>query len=422
MQNLESNNTKLTVGFTTPGWPMSYFPNGIVTYVHNIIAGFDASIKPVVLAAPLIGDEIKDKFVDLYQLTPSKSMPQRLVDKVLSKVNNTYTQRIQYQISMGVNARKIARATQLLQNPLDILEIEESFGTASALISMVKVPIVSRIHGPWFTMASIMKVEQDWDYKLKVFYEGEAIKHANGVTAPSLDVLNKVREYYGFDLPHARVIPNPVLEVSVDKRWQYDAKSTPIILFIGRFDSHKGGDIVLEAFRLIATKNKDITLIFVGPDRGVIVDGIVLKSEAYMQHFIPEAHIKNRIQFLGHCDHSRISSLRKSALVTVVCSRYETFSIALAESLSAGCPTIATAVGGMKEIIIDDYNGLLAEPESPESIAEKVLLLVHDPEKMQRLSKNAIEDCKKRFSPEVVAAQTVDYYQSVLARVSNTAS
>ena len=198
------------------------------------------------------------------------------------------------------------------------------------------------------------------------------------------------------------------------------ANQKPSILFVGRFDSVKGGDLVIEAFKQIALQNIELELLFVGPDRGMLIDGEDVKFDEYIERYISDADIKKRIQFLGHCDHERISELRKNALVTIVCSRYENFPLSLLESLAAGCPTIATAVGGMKEIIIDDYNGLLAESESPTSIAEKVLMLINDPEKMQRLSKNAIEDCKKRFSPEVVAAQTLDYYHSVLDRVANT--
>ena len=91
----------------------------------------------------------------------------------------------------------------------------------------------------------------------------------------------------------------------------------------------------------------------------------------------------------------------------------------MAEALAVGSPVVAANVGAIKELITDGFNGVLAEPESAKSIADKVLSLINEPEKMQRLSKNAIEDCKKRFSPEVVAAQTLDYYQSVLARVPN---
>jgi glycosyltransferase involved in cell wall biosynthesis len=265
-------------------------------------------------------------------------------------------------------------------------------------------------------MLSVMKLKNDTDYKLRVLYEGEAIKNSHGVTAPSLDVLQRVREYYGLELPNALVIPNPVLVVDEKQRWKLNAIKTPTILFIGRFDLHKGGDLMLDAFRLIALQNKEVELVFVGPDRGVNLNDESIGFYSYLERFIPEDAIKSRIQFLGHCDTQTIIKLRTSSLVTVFPSRYENFPVSLLEALAAGCPTVATAVGGIKEIIVDNYNGLLAEPDSAESIAEKALELMNDPEKMQLLSKNAIKDCTERFSPQVIAAQTVDYYRSVLAR------
>ena len=409
---------KITVAITVPGWPVRAYPNGIVTYAHNILGGFDHTTQLIILAAPLVGAEIKDKLINLSKFKVRKNIIGKVIENVVDQFTFFDIKSIQYRRYAKINAKKIVMALQSLSSPLDILEIEESFGTATFVMKMTKVPIVTRLHGPWFMHGPIMKMDNDPNYQLRVFYEGEAIKNSHGVTSPSLDILEKTREYYGVNLPHAKVVPNPVCEVDIDKRWQLNDTEN-YILVVGRFDLHKGGDLALEAFRLIALKNKEIELRFVGPDRGVDIDTKSLSFDEYIERFIPENSIKNRIRFLGHCDHDRISDLRKSALVTMVCSRYETFSIALAESLAAGCPTVATAVGGMKEIIIDDYNGLLAEPESPESIAEKVLMLINDPEKMQRLSKNAIEDCKKRFSPEVVAAQTVEYYQSVLDRVSS---
>jgi glycosyltransferase involved in cell wall biosynthesis len=44
-----------------------------------------------------------------------------------------------------------------------------------------------------------------------------------------------------------------------------------------------------------------------------------------------------------------------------------------------------------------------------------VIELINNPEKMKLISRNAVEDCLKRFSPEVVAAQSVDFYKSILA-------
>lgn len=420
-QNINKK-TFLTVAFVSPGWPLAKFSNGVVTYVHNILYGFNDEAKPIVLAAPLVGPEVKDKLINLSKNIDNKNILQKLVDKALHRFTFSFTKSIQYQRAISINAERINIALQNLSHPLDILEIEESFGTADFLLRMTKTPIITRLHGPWFLIGPILNAQHERDFELRVFYEGEVIKNSHGVTSPSLDVLEKVKEYYGIDLPNAQVIPNPVLEVSSEKKWQYENYKKSTVLFVGRFDSVKGGDLVIEAFRIIALKNSEIKLLFAGPDRGMTIDGKNVNFSEYVMRFIQEDEIKQRIQFLGHCDHDRISDLRKNALVTVVCSRYENFPLSLLESLAAGCPTVATAVGGMKEIIIDDYNGLLAESESPASIAEKVLMLIDDPEKMQRLSKNAIEDCNKRFSPQVVAAQTIDYYQSVLARVSNTAT
>ena len=420
---MQSHKSKkmLIAAITVPGWPVSSYPNGIVTYANNILKGFSGKAKLIILAAPLVGAEIKEQFIDLSRFLKTKNVFERFVDRIINRFTFRYAKVVQYQQLARFNAKKIKLALQSLSEPLDILEIEESFGTASFLMKMTKVPIVTRLHGPWFMHGPIMKMDKDPHFLIRVFYEGEAIKNSYGVTSPSLDILEKTRQYYGVDLPYAKVIPNPVCEVDLEKRWKFsEAKKS--ILVVGRFDLHKGGDLALEAFRLIALRNKDVKLKFVGPDKGVTIDNRDLNFDEYIARFISEDSIKNRIQFLGHCNHDQISDLRKSALVTIVCSRYETFSIALVESLAAGCPTVATAVGGMKEIIIDDFNGLLAEPESPESIAEKVLELIGDPERMQRLSKNAIEDCKKRFSPEVVAAQTIEYYQSVLDRVSRTSA
>jgi glycosyltransferase involved in cell wall biosynthesis len=405
----------LRVGFFSPGWPLKNFPNGIVAYIQNITYGQEDKIEPVIFANSLVDDKPKNDLIDLSSLINDRSLLDKILDKIIYTTKLECFAPIRYKREIEQITKKISIAIKQLNPPLNILEIEESFGLAHFLVKKTNVPIVTRIHGPWVIHGPIMQMDSSPDYKSRVFYEGEAIKNSHGVTAPCLDVLERVRDYYGIELPNARVIPNPVLEVPKDKHWQYDTSNSPFILVVARFDLHKGGDLAVDAFRYIALKNKDIELFFVGPDRGLTVKGNQFHFNAYLERYVPEEAIKKRIRFLGHCDQAHISDLRKRSLVTMVCSRYENFPLSLLEALSAGCPTVATAVGGMKEIITNDYNGLLASTESPQDIADKVLSLINDPIKMQFLSKNAIEDCKKRFSPEVVATQTHDFYKSVIA-------
>lgn len=411
------NKTNITVGFTSPGWPLKHFPNGIVAYVQNIVTGLDETTKAIIFARVSVSYDAEDNIVNLSKLNLDKTLLQKLVDKILHVIKLPCAKTLVYRRYVALLARNQNFAILNAPTVLDIIEMEESFGVADFLMNINQIPVVTRIHGPHFATGSIMKVDKDWDYKLRVFYEGQAIMHSQGVTAPSLDVLEKVRQYYGIALPHAKVIPNPVIPVNEDMQWEIDNSKVPTILFVGRFDLLKGGDLMLKAFRVMALKNKEIELLFVGPDVGLPVGGEVLNFSSYLTRYIPEENVKKRIQFLGHCDSQAIAKLRMNSLVTVFASRYETFGISLLEALAAGCPTVATAVGGIKEIIVNNYNGLLAEPESPQDIADKVLELMDNPAKMQLLSKNAIEDCNKRFSPEVVAAQTVDYYKSVLDRL-----
>jgi glycosyltransferase involved in cell wall biosynthesis len=409
------NDKLLRVGFFSPGWPLSSYPNGIVAYIQNIVMGLEKLASPVILTDHFNGYQLNEEVVDIAKFELKRSVPQKVIDKILAKIECSYTRKLRYKNFLIHDAGRLCLAIKQSNVNLDILEIEESYGIASELVNACNVPIVTRLHGPHFTMGSIMNYEGTWDYRLRVFYEGEAIKNAHGVTSPSLDVLEKVRDYYNIELPFAQVIPNPINPVSKDDQWQYRPSQAQAILFVGRFDAHKGGDLMLQAFRIIAQIHKEITLNFVGPDRGLLYNGKLLTFNDYLEQEIPEQHIKKRIQFLCHQSSEAIKLLRKESLVTVFPSRYETFGISLIEALAAGCPTVTTPVGGIKEIVTDGYNGLLAEPESAESIASRTLALLDDVGLMQTLSQNAIEDCKRRFYPEIVAAQTLDYYKRVIA-------
>jgi glycosyltransferase involved in cell wall biosynthesis len=259
-----------------------------------------------------------------------------------------------------------------------------------------------------------MNLENAPDYQNRVACEGLAIRASHGVSSPSLDVLNQVREFYGLELPNAEVIPNPVLEVPDEWRWRGVKTNSQKLLFVGRFDLHKGGDLVIDAFRMLAEGNHDIKLIFAGMDRGIILNNKTMHLREYIDTFITEQHIKDRIEFLGYCSARQIAQLRQDSLVTIVASRYENFGMSLLEALSAGCPVVATAIGGNKEIITDGSNGILAEAGSAESLYEKVLMLIDKPDLMLNLSKNAIVSCKAKYSPSIVAEQTLTFYKTIL--------
>jgi len=402
---------KLSVAYLSPGWPLAAYPNGIVTYIQNIISGFDEQVISTIMTTKLESGYLDDSVIDLSQLSKNNSYFMRAL---LRGGANKYIEKKNIDYKFSLSNQSVIKAVNSLDKTLHILELEETFGRAQYLIKKIAPPLVTRLHGPWFIHGPIMKLDRNTNYQDRVASEGEGILVSQGVTAPSLNVLNKVREFYGCLLPEAKVIPNPILPVSKENQWQYDPKLNQTILVVGRFDLHKGGDLGVDAFRIIASKNKEVELLFVGPDRGVIVNNQSYNFFEYVDYFIPESSIKERIKFLGHCNAHEIAKLRKKSTITVMCSRYDNFPMSLLEAVATGSPVVVTAVGGMTEIIINDFNGLLAEPESPESIADNILQLLDNPEKMKFLSRNAIKDSQERFSPEIVAKQTEMYYRSII--------
>lgn len=404
----------LNIGYLSPGWPLSSFPNGIVAYVENLVAGFDEQTVATILAQQGHNQASIKNLIILSGIAVNRGYKDKVTDALIYKINNSFTNKLRLQRWCELNSKKILAALDILEQKIDLLEVEESFGIAHWLSENQTPPVVTRLHGPWFIHGPILKVDQEVSFKYRVDYEGLGIKESAGITAPSKDVLDRVRDYYDLALPNAVVIPNPVQEISENHQWQGLTSDREIILFVGRFDLHKGGDLVIEAFRIIAQTNPDVELYFVGPDRGITINGQKIFFEAYKNKVIPESGIRQRIKYFGHISTDQISQLRQQSLITIVASRYETFCISLVEALATGCPVVAASCGAIVEIIKDGYNGLLAEASSAESIAEKATALIDDRNLMKLLSENALIDYKIKYTPKLVADQSISYYKKIL--------
>jgi glycosyltransferase involved in cell wall biosynthesis len=91
----------------------------------------------------------------------------------------------------------------------------------------------------------------------------------------------------------------------------------------------------------------------------------------------------------------------------VLPSQSEGLSMALLEAMAAGKPTVATRVGGTPEVVVDGETGYLVEPESPESISERIVRLLRDKPQVARMGERARRRVHEKFS----FSATVEQYQ-----------
>jgi glycosyltransferase involved in cell wall biosynthesis len=318
-------------------------------------------------------------------------------------------------------AREISFALSSLQREFayDLIEMEETWGVARYVRRTPRVPMIVRIHGPWFLNGPVLGIAKDKAFEYRVRQERLAISGADGITAPSLDVLERVRREYDLALPDAEVIPPPGPVVPETRRWNWADCDRDSILFVGRFDRHKGGDLAIDAFREVARERPSARLWFVGPDRGLLdEDGRTLDLVTYIREHLPNDDLRNRVQVLGHRGPDEIVELRRRAFVTIVPSRYETFGIIVLEAFAFGSPLIVSDAGSLPELVRPGETALTFRSGDYRDLASKILQMLKNPDLAQKMSACARADYEARFTPSVIASRMAAFYDRVLARAN----
>ena len=397
-----SDKPNISVGLVSPGWPPEAIANGIASYTGTIVRGLqELGTNVHVLTLRPMAERIDD-FVRVVR--PNMDS---LYSKVRRRLSPEAWPQKAFCLALGQELLKLHA-----DGRLNLVEMEESYGWASLLPQTV--PVVVRLHGPWFLNGLANGAAEDASFRWRDKMEARGLMAASAVTAPSADVLKRTREHFGLALPRSAVIPNPVSLVTDKDQWGLRDCDRKRIAFIGRFDRHKGGDTMLDAFTKVFVAEPQAQLDFVGPDRGCIDDdGRMWSFSQYLGEKLPPA-AQAKIIFHDFLPGSKAAEVRKRALVSVVPSRYETFGITAAEAMMAGCPLVVGGAGALTELVQDGVNGLVSRPGDADDLAEKILSMLKNPDRAAGLGAQAAVDAKLRYDPMVVAKQTLEFYRTIV--------
>ncbi|NLM47192.1 MAG: glycosyltransferase family 4 protein, partial [Firmicutes bacterium] len=145
------------------------------------------------------------------------------------------------------------------------------------------------------------------------------------------------------------------------------AEGTYLVGTAARFARQKGLDILLEAAAMLVPDYPALRFVIAG-------DGPL---RPLLQRRADKLGLAGYVHFPGHLD--RIPNLLACLDVFVLPSRSEAQGIAVLEAMAAGCPVVATAVGGVPEIVRHGQNGLLVPPEDAVALAEAIRLYLAEP-------------------------------------------
>ncbi|MFO0959092.1 MAG: glycosyltransferase family 4 protein [Isosphaeraceae bacterium] len=402
----------LTIALTCPGWPPDRVANGVASYVADVAGGLRRlGHIPVIFAQSISGVGADDCPFDLRPIAEARGMVGRLADRVAYRIG------FKAQHDRSTCRGLIRGARRAIVDPgIELLEMEEAFGWPRNVAPRVGIPLVVRLHGPWFLNGPLRGVPEDEAFRLRVERERQAILAAAAISSPSRDALDRTRSYYGLPLEGAEVVENPCPAVPPERRWRLDACDRTAVVFVGRFDRHKGGDVVIDAFTRVAERRPDARLIFIGPDCGLVGDdGRHWTLPDYIQERTGGA-IAGRIEWRGQQPRSEAAESRLRSMITVVASRYETFGIAVTEAMAQGCPLVATRAGAIAEIVEHGNTGLLCRPGNAEDMAAAILSLFDAPALAARLGANAAGVAERRFHPDAIARKMAEFYRRAISK------
>jgi glycosyltransferase involved in cell wall biosynthesis len=177
-----------------------------------------------------------------------------------------------------------------------------------------------------------------------------------------------------------------------------------VIGVVGRLRWEKGQDILIDAMPEIIREIPNAILLVVGdgPDRM----SLELRAKSLK--------LESNILWLGQKNPDEVFQLYSIMDVVAVPSRFEGFGLSAAEAMATGCPVVASAVDGLREVIEDGFNGYLVPNGNSKRLAESLIDLLSKKQKAIDMAKRGKEYIKNNFSIGKFTSSIISVYEYLL--------
>lgn len=401
---LDQMTDALRIGLFTPAWPGHNTPNGIATAVYNLAIGLrEIGHVPVIIPMKHDGERPDD-----IPVVPVPMPSSNFWDRLRIRFGSFDAANDPFVRSM-VDAVRMAMRI----HGMNLLIMEESLGWARRIEAKTDLPVVMALHGPTALLQQHYRpgdeVPEYQRYKERL--EAEAFAAAPALISPSRHVLDGVAGLADIaDTPQV-VIANSFRAPTPDP---LPATLAPRkILFVGRFDYLKGGDVLFEAMAHLVTRYPQAELTFAGPDNGLDRPDGTRQSIHDVIAALPEA-AQAQITYFGPASRDQVAQLRESHAIALIASRYENLNYSLLEAMAAGQAIVSTAVGGPSEVLVEGETALLVPPADSEAMAAALGCLLEDAVLTETLGRNAVAAVKRDFDPAVIAERTLEFVSNVV--------
>lgn len=277
------------------------------------------------------------------------------------------------------------------------------FGISGASLAGVNARVASRRETFGFRTENQKRVERTvYRAAHAIVANAEAVKHqliAEGVNAEKIFTIHN-----GIDA--SRVQP-PASLSRADAMALFDLPSDPdgrfVTIVANMHHPVKDQSTFLRAAKQVREQCTNV--------------GFILAGEGDLQEELralaKELGIEKDVFFIGRCE--RLAELLYVSDVCVLSSTAEGFSNSILEYMAAGKPVVATDVGGAREAIIEGETGYLVSKGDDQSMADRIIQLLNDPDKASLMGQNGKQIVQNKFSCDAQLQLTTALYERLLA-------
>ncbi|MEO1069005.1 MAG: glycosyltransferase family 4 protein, partial [Cyanobacteria bacterium J06638_6] len=183
--------------------------------------------------------------------------------------------------------------------------------------------------------------------------------------------------------------------------------SPPTVVFAGRLVWEKGIDVLVRAFVQVKAHCPEAQLMIAGdgPERDRI------------NHQIEQLGLSESITLPGHLPRSEMEEHFNQAWVQVVPSRWaEPFGMVAAEGMMRGTAVVASASGGLLEVVQNGETGLLVPPGAVDALAQALLTILGDRALAEKMGQAGRKIALARYSEAVFVDQFIHQYETLLGK------
>jgi len=217
---------------------------------------------------------------------------------------------------------------------------------------------------------------------------------ADGIPRTKTTIVNE-----GVDVE--RIVKLPAANVHAEL---YLPTHAPIVGNVAALVPHKGQQHLVDAAAIVVKQVPDVRFVILGEGE--------LREKLERQ--IKDKHLERHVFLAGFRPNAL--ELTKGFDIFAMSSVSEGMCTALVDAMAAAKPAVATAAGGIPEVMQDGITGFLTQPRDHVTMAEKLVVLLKDPALRTRMGEAALARARERFTVERMVQRTNAVYERLVSR------